>query len=184
MKQEQTKTKESIQSLHQSLQIAIESQSIAKHTETLLECQTEQLQSMDRKLDDTKQSLKRSERIVQRIKSIGITILSKISNVFVQPKNKSEKHLDNKNIVINTSITQSETNYLDKAKNTLHNKENRIEDEQLDQLTSIIKDLKQSANKINKELSLQDKIIDDITIKTDETSETFKKLTKTINNIK
>ena len=41
-----------------------------------------------------------------------------------------------------------------------------------------------SANKINKELSLQDKIIDDITIKTDETSETFKKLTKTINNIK
>jgi Na+/phosphate symporter len=51
--------KEVKQSLQNSLRIAVETQNISKHTESILENQREQFQSIDRTLDDTKQSLKR-----------------------------------------------------------------------------------------------------------------------------
>jgi len=171
------------QSLQNSLRIAAETQNIAKHTESLLENQREQLQSIDRTLDDTKQSLKRSERIIKNIKSIGSAIKSKIFNYFVRHKNISENQLDNNKKITNKSFDKSIVIYNKENGIKIENKVNK-EDEQLDQLTIIIKELKQSANNINKELCLQDKIIEDITIKTDDTSNRLNKNTKIINNIK
>ena len=165
------------QSLNNSLRLAYESQSVAKHTETLLQIQHEQLQNINNTLDDTKQTLKRSERIVKSIKSIG----SSIYNYFVKPDKQVQKQTIKKQSNNNNSLN---TNIHDtcNTKSNLNGIQSE-EDSQLDQLTLMIKELKHSANNINKELCLQDKIIDDINTKTNDTTHTFKKLTKTINNI-
>jgi hypothetical protein len=175
-KQQNNNLKEATkQSLNNSLRIAYESQSVAKQTETLLQSQREQLQTMNNTLDETKQTLKRSERIVKSIKSIG----SSIYNYFVKPDKQVQKQAIKKQSNNNNSQSIPNTHIINSKTNGIQSEE----DDQLDQLTSMIKELKYSAISINKELCLQDKIIDDINAKTNDTTQTFKKLTKTINNI-